>query len=88
MQCSNLANWPIVDLFYLNAAWMEDKRFVFFQIPIKSVIHKLEKVIEIGQYDSGNDGSSLPLRNGNSMQFFKCIMKIPCTKLKFDRFNK
>ena len=26
---------------------------------------------EIGRYDSGNDGSSLPLRNGISMQFFK-----------------
>ena len=43
---------------------------------------------EIGRYDSGNDGSSLPLRNGNSMQCFKCIMKIPYTKLQFDKFNK
>ena len=43
---------------------------------------------EIGRYDSGSDGSLLPLRNGNSMQCFKCIMKIPCAKLTFDRFDK
>ena len=43
---------------------------------------------EIGRYDFGNDGSLLPLRNGNSMQCFKCIMKIPSTKLTFDTFNK